>query len=98
MLSFANAHWHNGQKTTYRQFTADPRMYASVSQEAFLLGEVEEGAVSDSRLFGALARIGSPSVEMSVEMDDGDGSVYFVECTEDGEDYGMVAAETDITQ
>ena len=54
---------------------------------------VEERAMSDSRLFGDAAGVAGPSVQVGVEVDHGDGTVYFVEGAEDGEDDGVVAAE-----
>lgn len=44
---------------------------------------------------GAAEDFGFPGVEVGVEMDDADGTVGFCDGAEEGEGYGVVAAEGD---
>lgn len=71
-------------------------MNTRVRHELLLMREEEECSMCDPRLLacGSGTRDNCPSVEMGVEVDNGDGSVDFMEGTEDGEDDGVVAAET----
>ncbi len=68
---------------------------AVVCEQAFLTCPVEVGAVVYCRLVGGRAAedLGLPGVEVRVEVDDRDGAVGFVDGSEEGEGYGVVATE-----
>jgi hypothetical protein len=59
-------------------------VYIRVGQETFFTRNVEETAVSDTRLCGRLVRVAprGPRVEMGIEVDDRDGPVDFVQRAE----------------
>ena len=58
-------------------------MDAGVGHEALLARQVEERPVRDAGLVCARARVGRPSVEVRVKVDDGDGPVDFIQGAED---------------
>ena len=68
-----------------------------VAHQAFLCGVVEVCAVVDAGLFGRSAAedLGSPGVEVGVEVDDGDGAVGFVHAAQEREGDGVVTAKGD---
>jgi hypothetical protein len=81
--------------TTHVHLASDARVYIRVGQETFFARNVEETAVSDTRLCGRLVSAAprGPRVEMGIEVDDGDRPVDFVQRAENREHDGMVTAQ-----
>ena len=54
-------------------------MHTGVAHELLFVGNVEKCAMGDPGLLSDSAWIAGPSIEVGVEVNDGYGSVYFVE-------------------
>ena len=74
---------------------SNARVYIRVRQETFFARNVEETAVSDTRLWGRLvcAAPWGPRIEMGIEVDDRDGPVDFVQRAENREHDGVVTVQ-----
>ena len=71
---------HQGETgKAYRKLAPDPCMHTGVAHQLLFMSNVEKCAMGDPRLLGDSAWIAGPSVEVSVEVNDGHGPVYFVE-------------------
>lgn len=65
-----------------------------IQQQALLVRHIEETSVSDG-IFGCSRDWETtPGIEMRIKVNNGDGTVDFVEGTKDGENDGMITSET----
>ena len=69
---------HYAENYTHDHLTPDPSMHTVITQKSLLCSDEEERPVRDETLLGDCAWVTSPCIEVSVEVDDGDGPVDFV--------------------
>lgn len=67
-------------------------MDVRVPHKALFASQTEERAVRDAGLFGIWTWVRAPGVQVSIEVDDGDRPVDFVQCAEDGQHDRVVAS------
>lgn len=69
-------------------------MDAGVGNETLFIRDLKECAVSDARLICHSTRVSAPRIKMRIEMNHRDWPIDFIECTEDGENDGVVTTKT----